>query len=221
MASRAGIEETKAPANGRLETLAAGLEEIFLCEGYRRMTVGELAARLHCSRRSLYVLAPSKEELFLLTLDRMLGRMMRLSRTAAQRETDSPAKIEAYVRPQLTEATGATASFFADIESLPNAKRRLEEHQAACRRELEELIEEGVRCGECRRVHAAVAAQLMIAGYRAVTDADYLATVAVSSSDAVREATDLLLYGLLHPEDERAVTRAATARGSVARRREG
>ena len=217
MSSRDSSQQVKAASNGRLETLAEGLEEIFQPEGYRRITIGELASRLHCSRRSLYALAPSKQGLFLLVLDRMLGRMMRLSRMAAQQEAVSAAKIAAYIRPQLTETGDATASFFADIQSLPAAKRRLEQHQATCRRELEELVEEGVRRGECRRVHAAVAAQLMIAGYRAVTDPDYLTTVDVSSSDAVREATDLLLYGLLHPEDEREVTDPKTSRGSSPR----
>ena len=59
----------------RGEQLLAQLEEIFFEQGYRRITVGALAARLRCSRATLYALAPSKEELFLRVLDRVLGMM--------------------------------------------------------------------------------------------------------------------------------------------------
>ena len=62
--------------------LLEGLEEIFLQEGFRRVAVGELAARLHCSRATLYALAPSKERLFLLVLERLLARIRGMGRAA-------------------------------------------------------------------------------------------------------------------------------------------
>ena len=58
------------PQQDRQARLLGEIEAIYLAEGFRGSTVGELAARLRCSRRALYELAPSKEELFL----RVLGR---------------------------------------------------------------------------------------------------------------------------------------------------
>jgi hypothetical protein len=41
----------------------------------------------------------------------------------------------------------------------------------------------------------------MVAAYRAVTDATFLAGVDVTSAQATREVESLFLHGILHPED--------------------
>ena len=46
------------------EAFHAELTNLFLSEGMRALTVGSIAARLRCSRRRLYELAQTKEELF-------------------------------------------------------------------------------------------------------------------------------------------------------------
>ena len=185
--------------HSRREELLSGLEEIFFREGYRRVTVGELAARLHCSRRALYRLAASKEELFVLILDRMLCRIRQQSDEGIARAGDSAERITAMIRPGITEPMACTASFFADIAGLPAAKQLLEQHQEASLQQLRELIEEGVGSKECRDLHAEVAAQAMLAAYRAITDPRFLMTVDVSLGEALQEAQDLFLHGLLHP----------------------
>ena len=183
--------------SAREDELLAGLERIFLREGFRRVTVGELAFRLHCSRRSLYDLAQSKEGLFVVVLDRLLERIERKGREAVQRGANSRERIAGFMWPGLAEPAGGGPAFFADVTSLSAARRRLEQHQESRRRQLRDLIAEGVRAGECRNVHAEVAAHLMLAAYRSVTDAAFLVTVDVSASEAVREAHELLLHGLL------------------------
>ncbi len=45
----------------RQRQLLAALENVYLCEGYRSLTVSDLAEKLKCSKRSLYELAPSKQ----------------------------------------------------------------------------------------------------------------------------------------------------------------
>ncbi len=184
---------------GRLQEICGGLEEIFFREGYRRVTVGELASRLHCSRRALYRLAPRKEELFLLVLNRLLRRIERAGEEGIDRASDSAERITAMIRPGITEPMGCTATFFADIAGLPAAKRLLEQHQEERLNRLRELIEQGVSRKECRALHGEVAAQAMLAAYRAITDPKFLMTVDVSLGDALQEAQDLFLHGLLHP----------------------
>ena len=181
----------------RKKEIVVDLERIFLREGFRRITIGELASRLHCSRRSLYNLAPSKEDLFVLVLDRLLTRIERKGREAVERGVSNHERIAGFVWPGLTETAGASPAFFADVASLSAARRRLERHQESRRRQLRALIEAGVRAGECRRVHPEVGAHMMLAAYRSVTDPAFLVTVGVSTTEAIREAHELLLYGLL------------------------
>ena len=176
------------------------IEEIFLRDGFRRVTVAELAATLRCSRRAVYQIADSKEDLFVLVLDRVLGRIEKRGRDAAIAVEGTGNKIAAFIQPGLTELTNATPVFFADIAAHPPAKRLLARHQDTRERELCKLIERGVRSGECRRVHAEVAAQALLAAYRAITSPVFLSNVDISLTDAVGEGRDLFLFGLLHPE---------------------
>jgi AcrR family transcriptional regulator len=189
------------PADDRRDELLDRIEHTFLREGFRRVTIGELAARLRCSRRAIYELASSKEALFVKILDRVLTRIERMGREATGGARGVGDKILAFIEPGLTELVDAAPVFFADIASYPTAERRLRKHQDMRERELCKLIERGVRDGECRRIHAEVAAHALLAAYRAITGPAFLSNVDVSLADAVSEARDLFLFGLLHPED--------------------
>jgi AcrR family transcriptional regulator len=184
----------------RSEELLDALEAIFLREGFRRVTVGELAARLRCSRRSLYELAPGKDRLFVSILDRLLQRIERAGRTAAAGAASFEDRIAAFLEPGIVELREASAAFFADIAGLPAARRRLEAHQTHRTAQLEHLLDQGVSARAFRRIHPRVAVQAMLAAYRAVTDATFLARADVSLVVAIRETEDLFLKGLLHPE---------------------
>ncbi|HET9063075.1 MAG TPA: TetR/AcrR family transcriptional regulator [Candidatus Binatia bacterium] len=188
-------------AEDRHERLLHRIEEIFLRDGFRRVTVAELAATLHCSRRAVYQIAESKEDLFVLVLDRVLGRIEHAGGAAATAAAGAGNKITAFIQPGLTELRNATPTFFADIAAHPPAQKLLKRHQDTRERELCKLIERGVRSGECRRVHAEVAAQALLAAYRAITSPAFLSNVDISLMDAVGEGRDLFLYGLLHPEE--------------------
>jgi AcrR family transcriptional regulator len=194
----------KKPERGspdRRERLLHRIEEIFLRDGFRRVSVAELAATLRCSRRAVYELAASKDDLFLLILDRVLGRIERIGRASAAAAEGTGNKITAFIQPGLTELRNATPAFFGDIAAHPPAQSLLKRHQDTRERELCKLIERGVRRGECRRVHPEVAAQALLAAYRAITSPSFLSNVDISLTDAVGEGRDLFLYGLLHPED--------------------
>ncbi|MFN2376095.1 MAG: TetR/AcrR family transcriptional regulator [Candidatus Binatia bacterium] len=190
------------PAGGtRAEQLLDRLEAIFLGEGFRRLTIGELATRLRCSRRSLYELAATKSDLFVLILDRVLARIEATGRLAAAATESFEDRVAVFIEPGIAELRGASPAFFADIASLPAARDRLAAHQDARKVQLEKIVADGVRARAFRKVHPGVAARAMVAAYRAVTEARFLAGVDVSLTEAIREVEDLFLHGLLHPKD--------------------
>lgn len=185
----------------KTEELLDRLEDIFVREGFRRVTIGELATRLRCSRRSLYEQAPGKNDLFVLVLDRILRRIDASGRAAAAATASFEERITAFIEPGIAELAGASHAFFADIASLPAARSRLAAHQENRKEQLEKLLASGMRSRAFRKVHPAVAARAMVAAYRAVTDATFLAGVDVTSAEATREVESLFLHGILHPED--------------------
>lgn len=196
----------------RGEQVLDGLEEIFLSEGFRRAGVGELAARLHCSRTTLYALAPSKQELFTRVLHRVLGRIRRLGQTAAAEQADARDRIVALLSPGMSEMQAASGVFFSDIASLPAARRVLEDHQRARRDEMGEIIEEGISKGEFRGVHTGLVAEVMLIAIQRVMDPRLLLENGLSAGEAIGEVEDLLLHGLLHPNESGAPARRGRPR---------
>ena len=103
------------PYSERQEHLLDALEEIFLQEGFRSVAVGELAARLHCSRSTLYGVAPSKQRLFLVVLERLLARIRELAHAAYHDNCAVQERVVRGMTPGVAELRKAGVLFFADI----------------------------------------------------------------------------------------------------------
>src|SRR4051812_8968716 len=88
----------------RHRTLIDALEQLFLQEGFRSVTVDELAARLKCSKRTLYEVASSKQELFLLVVERWLERIRHLGWQGALEHDDPEKRIIAYLDPGVSQS---------------------------------------------------------------------------------------------------------------------
>lgn len=192
--------EARLPSPHARRTLEA-LEEIFLREGFRRISVGELASRLHCSRRTLYELAAAKEDLFLLVLDTFLGRIRRQGDEAASGSPDLASRIERYLAPGIRETARASNVFFADVAGLPPAKRLFDEHQQARIAGLRAMVAEGARQGIFRGFDPHLVAEVFIGAYRRVSQPDFLAAANLSITEAYAELSRLLRHGLLHSEN--------------------
>lgn len=200
----------------RLQQVLDGLEAIFLREGFRRVTMGELTARLHCSRQTLYRLAPSKSDLFSLILDRVLARIRREAAEAAHAATSTQQRIRALVEPGIREMHQASPWFLADVSALPAARRLFEQHKTARRRQAEACIKDGIRRGDFRRFHSRLVAEVVVAALERVMEPDFLVEAGLTPSTALREAEDLLLQGLLAPtrqQDGAGSPEAASGKG--------
>jgi len=201
----------------RGEQVLAQLEEIFFKEGYRRVTVGELAARLHCSRATLYALAPSKADLFVRVLDRVLSRIRHLGRQAAAQRSDVRDRIVGNLLPGMNEMRAASAVFFADVASLPEAREALARHQRTRRDEMGAILEEGIRGGALRGVHTRLVAEVIMVALQRVMDPQVLVENRLSAGEAIGEIEDLFFHGLLHPDQS--PLRLARADGAEGRDR--
>ena len=74
------------------------LESLFLRDGFSGFSVRELAAHVGCSRRTLYELAPSKDELVLIVFDRFLHRVGRAALDSIDETTPFADQIRSYFR---------------------------------------------------------------------------------------------------------------------------
>ena len=179
------------------------LEDILLREGFRRVSVGELATRLRCSRRTLYELAPTKEDLFVRVVDGFLHGIRRKGDEAARTATDFPARIERYLAPGISETARAANVFFADVASLPATRRLLDAHQKMRIAGLRDMIAAGARRGIFRGLDPYLVAEVFTGAYRRVSQPDFLASANLSMAEAYAEVGRLLRHGLLHPDAPR------------------
>jgi AcrR family transcriptional regulator len=185
------------PSSRQTEILDA-LEAIYLREGFRSLGMGELASRLRCSRRTLYELAPTKPELFLLVLERFLARIRALGEERAAAEPDPRARIAALLEPGISETRRAGEAFAADVAAYEPARRMLERHQRARMAQLRDVLEEGIASGVFRGVHAVLVAEVMLAAVGRASDPALLRRAGLSMSEAFEECSRLIQHGLLH-----------------------
>jgi AcrR family transcriptional regulator len=132
------------------------LEKLLLDEGVEKVTVGRLAARLQCSRRTLYEIASSKEALVCIVIDRMLRRQI----SAALASIDPNWSIVEQLRHIIT--FGANFQFrssgWEGMTSDPSARKLMETHYRFSATALAKTIAKGIEQGEFRDISPDVVA---------------------------------------------------------------
>lgn len=177
------------------------LEEIFVREGYSHLTVGELAERVRCSRRTLYDMAPSKEELFLLVLDRMWRRLGERAQKAIEAEVDPISKLEAFFREGVPMFAQTQAALYHDVEAYGPARRLFGDHMAIALQVVAALVTEGIDSGQCRDVNPEVVAEIISAGSVRLHSRDFLESNGMAFTDGIACMMDLLLNGLVRRQE--------------------
>jgi AcrR family transcriptional regulator len=185
------------PASPRLERLLEELEHVFLRDGFLHFRTEELARRLHCSKRALYQIASSREELFELVVERWLAKLRRSGVTAAQAAPDPFAAVTDYLGAAIIATRDAGAQFVRDLSRFPATYRRLMSHQRERIAGLERLIQEGTARGHFRGVHAKLIAEVMLNAVAQLVDPEVLARVGLTMSQAFAELYDIVEHGLL------------------------
>jgi AcrR family transcriptional regulator len=187
----------------RQEEVLDIVEAVFLREGIRAVRIGQLATEASCSRSTLYELAPSKEDLLLLVLDRMMRRIMRRGAEAIERAADPPDRVRAMLMSGALDFATLGPRFLDAVRQHPPARLLFDRRLAEGRDALEMLIQDGVPTGHFRPVNATVVAEAMFAVVLRFTDPDFVRSAKVSSDTGLTELVDVLLDGL-RPRERKA-----------------
>ncbi|HEY2213585.1 MAG TPA: TetR/AcrR family transcriptional regulator [Acidimicrobiales bacterium] len=205
--ARAGILTTNAIApppdlaEGRLLgprhlELLDGLEDIVFSEGFSELTVGGLAERLQCSRRTLYEIAESKEQIVLVVVDRYLHRLGRRSHDQAALGVTAFERIHGYVTQGLIEVQEAKLRFAEDAARSPAVHALLDWHFRYAVGEVAAMLSQGMADGEFADINAVLAAELLNAGLARLQDPQVLHAAGVSLSEALEQCLTLFVDGL-------------------------
>ena len=184
--------------SARRKEIRTELATIFMREGFRDLTIDSLAKRLGCSNRTLYTIAPSKEEMFLAVVSDKLERATREGLEGAQIHEDPVARIEAYIRPGVIHSRDLGIKALQDIQSYLPAKALLDRYREERMRGLEEIVASGIESGSFRAVHPHLVAEFLLAGIHRFQQLSLEQKSELPFDQAVEELYDLLLHGVLH-----------------------
>jgi AcrR family transcriptional regulator len=175
------------------------VERVFLERGLKPVRIGDLAAEARSSRSTLYELAPNKEELFLLVLDRIMRRIARQGIEAAEGKRDPAAAIKAVLTSGALSMAPLGATFMDAVQSYPPAQWLFDHHIAESRKALERMVQKAIDGGRFRRVHVPIVAEGLFVATLRFIDPDFVRSTGITSSKAMGEFFDVLARGLAVP----------------------
>mgnify|MGYP001952768876 CR=1 FL=1 len=194
-----GLDGRHRPAamrTSRQADLFDALLEIFLAEGFAHFTLADLAARLRCSKSTLYALAHSKEQLAVEVVTHFFRTAAQRIEAEVARVADPGEKVGAYLRAVARELRPASAAFHRDLAAFPPARAVYERNTQIAAARIRELVAAGVAAGVFRNVDAAFVGQAATAVMVAIQQGEIAATTGLSDADAYAELAGLLLHGL-------------------------
>ena len=183
-------------ATRRQTRLFDELLDLFLTEGFSRLTLDEIAARLRCSKSTLYTLAASKDEL----VRRVTVHFFKRATTAVEAtvaQTANPRdRVAAYLTAVGAELAVASEVIMADMNAFAPAREVYEANTAAAAARVRQLIEDGVDAGVYRMVNASFAGDLIATMMVRIQQREVGAATGLSESAAYTELATLLTDGL-------------------------
>jgi AcrR family transcriptional regulator len=203
-----------AARTSRQAVLFDALLKIFLAEGFAQFTLADLAARLRCSKSTLYALAPSKEQL----AAAVVGRFFRAAAERIEADVADVAvarpgdAVGVYLSGVARELRPASATFRRDLAASPAARAEYERNTRIAARRIRELVSAGVAAGVFAGVDAAFVGQAATAVMTAIQRGDIATATGLSDADAYAALAGLLRHGLAGPAGRAEAAPAAPAR---------
>ncbi|BBY73254.1 TetR family transcriptional regulator [Mycolicibacterium parafortuitum] len=183
-------------ATTRQTELFDALVALFLADGFAHLTLDEIAARLRCSKSTLYALAPSKEQL----VQAATVHFFRTATDAVESRVNAVSgardRIAAYLAAVGAALDPASDQFMADLDAFAPARAVYERNTRIAARRVQALIAEGVAAGDFRDVHAAFAADLVAAVMVRIQQRTVRANTGLDDADAYRELAAILTGGI-------------------------
>jgi AcrR family transcriptional regulator len=177
----------------RQTELRESLVALVLAQGFSRLTVDGVATALGCSKRTLYALAESKEQLATLAV-RHFFRTATQQVEAAIARTRSPARrVTRYLEAVAAALRPTSPAFRADVARFGPAREIYETNTSAAAQRVRELIDEGTAAGDFRTVPGDFVAEVITATMRRIGSGEMERATGLTDAEAYNELAKLVL----------------------------
>lgn len=136
--------EVERSLSDRQREILDALEALAMQDGFAELTMAQLAARVNCSLRTLYALAPRKDALLLTVIDRRLHRIGRAAMAAIEPGMDALTALRAYLEAATIAVAPTTEAFARKLATVPGAEEITNAHANYVTAVTERLLERAV-----------------------------------------------------------------------------
>lgn len=172
------------------------LVALFLADGFAHLTLDDIAARLHCSKSTLYTLAENKDRLVHAVTVHFFRDATERVETALTGSAGAENRIRTYLESVGRQLEPASRRFMEDMAATPAAREVYERNTRIAAERVRALIADGVATGELRDVHAVFVADVVTAVMVRIQQREVAATTGLADAQAYRELATLLTRGL-------------------------
>lgn len=180
----------------RQRALVDELVDLFLAEGFAHLTVDDVASRLGCSKRTLYALADSKEQLAITTVRYFFKRATDQVETAIARTRSPAVRVTRYLEAVAEALQPAGAAFRRDLARNAATREVYEQNTVAAAARVRELIDDGIRARAFRNVSAVFVGEVVTATMRRVTSGEIGSATGLDDAQAYAELARLVVAAI-------------------------
>jgi AcrR family transcriptional regulator len=190
------ITGKKVRLTSRQQQLFGQLIELYLRHGFAGYTLEETAAVLHCSKSTIYSLAPSREQLVRAVVVAFFRDAAESIDAKVEKVPGPLEKIEAYLRAVADELEPASEAFMNDVADFEPARETYELNTRVAAGRIRDLILAGLASGAVRRVNATFVADMVSAMMVRIQQREVFAQTGLDDATAYQELANFVVSGL-------------------------
>lgn len=165
-------------------------------EGFAGLTLDEIAHRMHCSKTTLYALAPSKPELVVEVVKQYFRSSVPRVEEAVAAAGGPAERVSAYLLAVADHLAPLSRDFLDDLAAFPPAAEVYRTNTAAAANRIRDLIKEGIDAGDFRALNAAFAAEMVAATMFEIQRGELFARLELTDAEAYAELAALVVGAL-------------------------
>ena len=170
--------------------------EKLLEKGVPDLTMSEIASRLKISLRTLYEIAPSKDQLILMTMDKILVKLGKYALDSVS-EIQSPIeKLEQYLFI-VNQAVGPKFNtFLKDIEKINGSQKMADYHESFISNYTQKLLNDAIKMHEIKNIDTKAFSILLGGIGREFLKEKNRYLISTSPEESANSITSIILNGI-------------------------
>ncbi|QIX25597.1 TetR/AcrR family transcriptional regulator [Nocardioides sp. JQ2195] len=179
--------------------LLARLAALISAEGFAAFTLDDLAARLSCSKTTLYALAPSKPDLVVTAVKEFFRVATDAVEARVAGEEDPALRVVVYLRAVGAELVPLSRRFMEDLAGFAPASEVYRRNTAYAAARIRTLIADGIAEGALRQVNPDFAAEMIASTMFEIQRGEIFERLELTDAQAYDELAAFVVAALAGP----------------------